>query len=168
MAYQSNFQHADDLVAHLNGIVPGVADALLQAKYVGFVSIAAVTVYELALKEIFITFAEKKHKVFGSFTEAYFDRINGRIQIDEISGQYIPRFGARYQKRFRKGVAEKAEEFLRTHGRDFRASYRNLITWRHDFAHAGRFRTTATYAEVIQAYEDGKQVVHSVAEIMVR
>ena len=168
MAYTNHFQHADDLVAHLNGTVPSIADALLQAKYVGFVSIAAVTVYELALKEIFIDFATKKNKIFGSFTAASFDRINGRIKIQNISDEYVPKFGDKYQTRFRKKIGAKATDFLRTNGRDFRASYGNLITWRHDFAHAGKFRTTATYTEVVQAYEDGKEVIHSVAEIMVR
>ena len=168
MGYKDHFKHADDLVTHLNGVVPGITDPLLQAKYVGFVSVAAVTVYELGLKEIFTTFATKKHQVFGNFTEAYFYRINGRIRIKDIAKEYIPRFGDKYEKRFSKQMEKKARQFLRANGRDFRAAYGNLITWRHDFAHVGRFSTTATYPEVIRAYEDGKEVIHSVAEAMVR
>lgn len=63
MPYVDHFQHADNVVEHLNGIVPTIADPLLQAKYLGFVSVVAVTVYELAIKTIFIEFAQHKHKV---------------------------------------------------------------------------------------------------------
>jgi len=140
----------------------------MQAKYVGFVSIAAVTVYELALKEIFITFAEKKHKVLGNFTRAHFDRINGRIRIREIREDYIPRFGAQYVSKFEKKVNARASNYLRAHGRDIRAAYGNLITWRNDFAHEGKLNGTATYREVVQAYEDGKEVLHALAESMTR
>ena len=52
MPYLDHFQHADDVVTHLNSVVPTIPDPLLRAKYVGFVSVAAVTVYELAIKEI--------------------------------------------------------------------------------------------------------------------
>lgn len=49
MTYSDHFLHADDIVKHLDIIIPSITDPLLTAKYVGFVSIAAVTVYELAV-----------------------------------------------------------------------------------------------------------------------
>lgn len=168
MSYADKFKHADDLIVHLNSVVPSIPDPLLQAKYIGFVSVAAVTVYELALKEIFITFSVKKHKVLGNFTESYFERINGRIRIKEIKEEYIPRFGSKYKERFRKRIEERAQHFLDTKRRDIRSAYGNIITWRNDFSHEGRLNTTATYKEVIQAYEDGKEVIHSLADAMTR
>ena len=71
MCYSSHFQHADDVVAHLKGFVPLLADPLLKAKYAGFVSVAAVTVYEMAIKEIFICFARRKHKVLGGISKTF-------------------------------------------------------------------------------------------------
>lgn len=168
MAYADNFRHADDLVAHLNGIVPTIPDPLLQAKYIGFVSVAAVTVYELAIKEIFITFAAKKHQVLGNFTEAYFERINGRIRIQAIRDEYITKFGAKYKKQFQQKIDKRARDFLKVKRRDICSSYSNLVTWRNNFAHEGKLNATATYAEVIQAYEDGKEVIHCLAEAMRR
>jgi len=120
------------------------------------------------LKEIFISFAAKKHKVLGTFTEAYFDRINGRVRINEIKKQYTLRFGVKYEKRFNEKIDDKAQSLLKTTKRDIRVSYENLITWRNDFAHEGKLNATATYAEVIQAYEDGKEIIHSLAEAMRR
>ena len=168
MAYSDHFQHADDIIQHLDTIVPGINDPLLQAKYVGFVTIAAVTVYELAIKNIFIDFSHRKHKVFGSFTESHFNRINGRIKLQIIKDDYVARFGERYKKRFNKYLEQSSKFYLGQNRRDIRSSYGNLITWRNEFSHEGRLSTTATYAEAIQSYEDGKEIIHCLANCMVR
>ncbi len=59
MSYVTHFQHADDIVAHLDTVVPLLSAPLLSAKYMGFVAVASVTVYEVAIKDIFISFAKK-------------------------------------------------------------------------------------------------------------
>jgi len=168
MTYTNNFRHADDIITHLNGIVPGLADPLLRAKYVGFVAVAAVTVYELALKEIFIQFGQKKHKVLGAYVQSQFDRINGRIRIEIIKGTYAGSFGGNYKDRFKKHLDKTTEKHLRSVGRDISSSYENLITWRNDFAHGGKINTTATYQEATQAYEDGKDVLECLAKAMTK
>lgn len=168
MSYSNHFQHADDVIAHLNTVMPTIANPLLQAKYVGFVSVAAVTVYEMALKEIFIEFSRKKHKVLGHFTEAYFHRINGKIKIKIIHDEYIAMFGDKYQKKFKKNLEGISRAYLTLHRRDLKSSYSNLITWRNDFAHEGKINSTTTYNEVVKAYEDGKQVIHCLAKSMAR
>lgn len=168
MSYSNNFTHADDVVTHLNSVVPLLTDPLLQAKYVGFVAIVATTVYELAVKEIFISFGTKKHKVFGAYTESHFRRINGRIKIKAIKDDYIIRFGKKYQKRFEANLKKRSKDFLLHHRRDIMSSYSNIITWRNEFAHAGSIRTNATYAEATRAYEDGKEIIHCLAETMTR
>ena len=58
MSYLNSFQHADDVIAHLNTVLPTIADPMLKAKYTGFAAVAVVTVYEIAIKEIFINFAK--------------------------------------------------------------------------------------------------------------
>jgi len=146
--------------------VPEIADPLLKAKYVGFVAVAAVTVYELAIKEIFIEFARKRHRVFGDFTESYFERINGRIKLDEIKGEYIRRFGSEYKREFQSRLKERAEKYFQDNHRDIVISYENLIVWRNEFSHTGEINTTATYEEAVQAYEDGKEVIHCLASCM--
>ncbi len=168
MLYVNNFKHADDIVNHLNSIVPKLTDPLLQAKYVGFVAVAAVTVYELAIKDVFIEFGTKKNRVLGTFTESYFERINGRIRIKAIKNDYIRRFGERYKKRFEKNLEKIAKNYLQKNKRDIKSSYGNLITWRNDFAHEGIIRTTATYSEAVQSYEDGKEIIRCLAETMTR
>ncbi len=168
MSYVDHFQHADDVITHLDTVMPSITDSLLQAKYVGFVSVAAVTVYEQAVKEIFINFSQRKHKVLGNFTEAYFHRINGKIKINVIRDEYISKFGDKYQKRFKRKLGKASKSYLVTNKRDLANSYANLITWRNDFAHEGKINSITTYREVVQAYEDGKEVIHCLAETMTR
>ncbi|TXH84720.1 HEPN domain-containing protein [Thauera aminoaromatica] len=168
MAYANHFRHADDVIAHLNTVVPTITDPLLVAKYSGFAAVAAVTVYELAIKEIFCEFGRRKHKILGNFTESYFDRINGRITLKNIKDDYCLRFGDAYASKFKNRLDTAARRYLIAHRRDARSSYGNLIVWRNDFAHEGRTPATATYAEVVQSYEDGKLVIHTLASSMVR
>jgi hypothetical protein len=78
MPYADHFKLADDLISHLTPVVRGITDPFLASRYAGFVAVTAVTVYELAVKEILCTFGESKHSVLGNFTRSYFDRINGR------------------------------------------------------------------------------------------
>lgn len=167
MPYRNHFSHADDIITHLDTVVPAISDPLLQAKYVGFVSVAAVTVYEMAIKDIFIEFAQKKHRVFGHFTESFFHRINGRIKIKVIREDYICKFGSRYDRRFAKKLDKKSRHHLSTYRRDIASSYSNIITWRNNFAHEGSINGTTTYREATQAYRDGKEVIHCLAETMV-
>ncbi|WP_089725863.1 HEPN domain-containing protein [Candidatus Thiosymbion oneisti] len=167
MIYGSHFRHADDIVNHLNDIVPEITNPLLKAKYVGFVSVAAVTVYELAIKEILIEFARRKHQVFGHFIEAHLDRINGRIRLKTIKEEHISRFGSKYETRFQQGLDKRTKEYLQDNQRDIKNSYTNLIIWRNDFSHTGRINPTTTYEEAVQAYEDGKEVIHCLASCMI-
>jgi hypothetical protein len=168
VAYVDHFRHADDVIAHLNTIVPAIADPLLRTKYIGFVAVSAVTVYELAIKEIFCEFARKKHKVLGVFSDSYFRRINGRVSLDDIKRDYCQRYGDGYASRFKIRLAKASATHLATHRRDLGSSYANLIVWRNAFAHEGVVPSTVTYGEVVQAYEDGKGVIHTLATSMVR
>lgn len=168
MSYANYFRHADDVISHLNTVMPNISDPLLRVKYIGFVSVTIVTTYEQAVKEIFIDFAKRKNKVLGTFTESYFSRINGKIKIKVIHDDYISRFGEKYQKRFNKNLQKASKLHLQQNKRDIRSSYTNMITWRNDFAHEGKMNSTTTYAEVVQAYEDGKEVIHCLAQTMTR
>jgi hypothetical protein len=168
MAYTSHFTIADDMITHLNSIVGGITDPFISSRYVGFVSVSAVTVYELALKEIFIDFAQKKHNVFGTYAESHFDRINGRIKHQNIKDDYVGKFGIKYLKRYKKKVAETEKAFLISHGKSILNSYNNLITWRNDFAHEGHIPSTVTFNEVVDSYHLGKELIKSVADTMKR
>jgi hypothetical protein len=94
--------------------------------------------------------------------------MNGRIQIDSLKQDYISPLGIKYKERFDRKVSECAKSVLQTKHRDIRVSYRNIILWRHGFAHSGATGGNATWAEVVQAYEDGKEIVHCLNQSLVR
>ena len=168
MAYTSHFVIADDMIDHLSSLVGSTSDPFISSRYVGFVSVSAVTVYELALKEIFIEFAQKKHIVFGTYTKSNFDRINGRIKHSQIKEDYVKKFGHKYLKRYQRKIQETESIFLRSHRKSVISSYNNLITWRNDFAHEGHIPNTVTFDEVVNSYKLGKELIRCVAETMNR
>ncbi len=166
MAYSSHFRLADNMISHLDTVIGSISDAFISSRYVGFVSVAAVTVYELAIKEILCDFGAKKHKVLGTFTQAYFERINGRIKIKVVRDDYISKFGKKYVMRFTKKIEDAERQFLKDHRISVKSSYNNIIMWRNQFAHEGVIPSVPTYSEVTRAYGYGKEVIKCLEETM--
>lgn len=48
MPYTARFSLVEDYLNHLDPMMAGIADPFIQSRYLGFVLISAVTVYELA------------------------------------------------------------------------------------------------------------------------
>jgi hypothetical protein len=71
MPYTDHFRLADDLVAHLDLMLPNITDPFLMSRYVGMVAVAGVTSYEMAVREIFCDFADAKHLILGNFTRIF-------------------------------------------------------------------------------------------------
>ena len=168
MSYTTHFQLADDYIKHLDTMMISISDPFIKSRYVGFLAVSAVTVYELAIKTIFVEFAEKKHKVLKNFTMAYFERINGRIKTKIIKEEYISKYCNKYVKQFEKYLKKKEMEILRSENASISAAYGNIVTWRNQFAHEGIIPTTATYEEVKKAYYLGKHVVDCISAAMKR
>lgn len=163
-----DFTHADSIVAHLSTLIIPTLDPLITVKYAGFVSVAAVCVYEMAVKDIFLNFAAAKHSILESVTRERFDRINGRVKYKILKDEYVPLFGTKYSLKFSKAIHKQSQAFLRTHGRDIVSSYNNIVIWRNDFVHAAHVPSTATFAEVVRSYEDGKEVIKCLNLTMTR
>ncbi|MGG6318637.1 HEPN domain-containing protein [Stenotrophomonas geniculata] len=168
MNYAQHFQHADDVIEHLTPLVAAERNPLLEARYTGFLTVAAVTTYELAIKNIFISFAQSKHKVPGSFTESHFNRINGKIKLRIVKDDYVLRFGKQYLDRFNRKLDECGRKYYIDNKLDIVSSYGNLVVWRNDFAHEGRIRANSTFLETAHAYTAGKEVIRCLAESMRR
>ncbi|MEI8173669.1 MAG: HEPN domain-containing protein [Deltaproteobacteria bacterium] len=166
MDYKIHFKLADDLIHHLDSVAGGLTDPFIASRYVGFVAVVGTTVYELAIKEIFIEFSWKKHRVLGNFVSRYFDRLNGRIKADQLRNEYLPRFGDSYVKKYKKLESEAENFSLQNHKVSLLSSYNNLIEWRHQFSHGGQIPTTPSYKEVTSAYELGKEIIHCLAKAL--
>ena len=166
MPYADRFIPTDELILHLSGITPGITDPGLLANYAGFLSVSAVTVYELAIKDIFEAFAKKKHKTFGYFIQGHFERINGRIKLDNLKNDHIQGFGNGYVKKFKNELAARESSVFALVHLSVKNCYNNLIICRHQFVHGGS--PTLSFGEVVTNYNHGKHVIHSLDKAMRR
>ena len=163
--YKVHFKHADEVVDHLVSVIDKLDDPILMIKYGGFVCVAGVTVYELAIRNIFINFSSRKHREFGNYVTTYYRRQTGRIMINDLIGFHLNRFGDKYRNRFKEHIESENNLFEKSERREFKESYDNIIKWRHNFSHSGEY-PPATFSDVIQAYEDGKEVIRCLDECM--
>jgi hypothetical protein len=168
MTYSDHFRLADDYLAHIDPVISSIADPFIQSRYTGFLAVSAVTVYELAIKNIFYEFARTKHIVLANFTEAFFGRLNGRIKTSDLMDNYVKKFGEKYRRRLSSRLDNKEKEILRKEKASIRTCYGNVITWRNTFAHEGVLPINATYEEVKRSYNYGKLVIDCLAETMRR
>lgn len=166
MAYQDRFIATDNLIAHLSPIVTAITDTAIKSNYAGFLSVSAVTVYELSIKDIFTEFASNKNKVFGNFIEKHFANINGKIKLADLKGLHIKPFGTKYLDKFEKKLKLREDVIFTTVRKNVRSDYSNLILCRHEYVHAGN--PTLTFQEVLESYQIGKEVIHSLYEAMQR
>ncbi len=166
MPYTDRFIDADNIIAHINTFIGTITDGAILSSYAGFLSVSSVTVYELAIKDIFTNFASLKGTAFGIFVDSHFERINGRIKLKNLKEEHISSFGIKYLNRFNKDLDTKEAASILAGTGSIKSSYGNLIVCRHSFVHQGS--PTLTINEIIQSYSRGKEVIHSLHSAMVR
>lgn len=168
MPYTDRFALVEDYLLHLDQIMAGIHDPFIQSRYLGFVLISAVTVYELAIKDILYEFSDKKHLVLGQFARARFDHLNGRIKIYALKHEHLGMFGAKYVQNFDRKLSQAEDTSLKNGHGSIKSSYGNIISWRHVFVHEGVAPSTTNYNEIKKAYSSGKEVIHCINAAMKR
>lgn len=166
MPYQDHYILTDSVISHLDSVMASISDPFIQSRYVGFVSVTAVTVYELSIKDILCEFSEKTHTILGTFARSHFNRINGRIKVQTIKDDYINRFGDSYVLKFKERLDVAEKHWLVKDKISITTSYNNVIEWRNEFAHAGKISPYVTYSEVTKSYRSGKEVIKCLAEAL--
>ncbi|MFK5892977.1 MAG: HEPN domain-containing protein [Pseudomonadota bacterium] len=157
-SYEKHFVLVDDYIQYTEEYVSSITDGFIKSRFTGFLSVNAVTVFELCIKEIFINFSEKKNNVFGCFVENHFQKLNGRIKISDIKS-LANKFGDKYSLKFDKLLCEAERKSLNNREGSIKSSYGNIIEWRHQFAHKGIMPVNATYEEAKNSYVLGKTVI---------
>lgn len=164
MAYTDHFRLVDDVSVHFDGVLAG--DPLLKSRYAGFYAVTSAAVLELALKQIVVDFASANHTLFGDYVASRYERINGRISVDDCHKEHLKPFGERFKRVFKARLNRIELHFLRTRGVSVKSSYETLLTCRHAFAHEGAVPATATYEEVKRGFEAGKIVMRCLARTL--
>lgn len=166
MPYLNRFIQSDNIFMHLSSNLTSIKGTPYEPAYAGFLSVSAVTVYELAIKDIFIEFAEKKNKHFGIYVKSHFDRINGKIKLKELYDNHIIKFGDKYVDKFKDFNSLKETSLMNSHKKSLKSAYNDLITCRHEFVHNGS--PTLSIDEVIFNYDFCKDLIHCLAQAMKR
>ena len=166
--YEPRFGFVDGYLGHLDRIIAEIQDPFLQGQYLGFITTTAVTCYELAIKDVFYCFSDKKHAVLGAFTRSHFERLNGRIKVRDLKEQHVAAYGQKYKVRFTRNLAIIEKSYLKDFHLSPATCFDNIITWRHQFVHGGNQPTTTNYAELKRHYEAGKQIIKCLAQTMTR
>jgi hypothetical protein len=168
MPYTDYFRQTDKLIEHLDGIFIPSINPFIMHNYIGFIAVSSVTVLELAMKKIFIDFSRTKHKILLNFCDKYFEHINGRIKLRNIQEEYLPKFGDKYKTRFEKRLQKLENYEFITNKKSIKASYGNIIEWRHAFVHQGKILENASYDEVKSGYNYGKVIMQCLDDCMHR
>lgn len=153
------FTDADLFIEHAERIASNTGDDFLTSRYVGFIAVSAVTVYEVAVKKLFVEFARSQNPILANFVSAEFARISARIRLDDLKDKYLKKFGENYKNGFNELLKMREEEFLKESGASIINSYTNLIVWRHEFVHEGTIPNSATFVEAVESYKLGKEVI---------
>lgn len=166
MPYRDRFISTEVLIPHLTTVTSTITDAGLIANYSGFLSVSAVTVFELAIKDIFELFAKKKHATFGFYIQLHFEKISGKIKLDSLRKDHIKSFGDRYVLKFNNELDNRENAIFASEHISIKNCYSNLIVCRHSYVHLGN--PTLTFSEVVLNYDKGKEVIHSLDVAMRR
>jgi hypothetical protein len=168
MPYTDRFTLVENYLAHVDPVMATITDPFVEARYTGFIATSAVTAYELAIKDIFYAFADRKHLVLGEVTRARFFRLNGKIKLDDLKKEHVKMFGTKYLTRFMRNLENVERTYPAAHNKSPKSAYNNVIVWRNQFVHEGNLPNTTNYAEIKDQYVAGKEVIHCLFKSMVR
>ena len=113
--------------------------------------------YETCVKEILFEYANKKHIDFGGFALRNYEKLNSRILIKDLK-KYCETFDPTICSSFKEGLATKKKKVLERVGKNIEVSYEQILSWRHEFAHAGIRQTTIE--EAAATHRVGKRILY--------
>jgi hypothetical protein len=108
-----------------------------------------------------VTFATNHHIAFGNFTSNNYKRLNSRISISDLY-QYAAIFDDGVRERFKSLLDKRKRRIDARIGKNIEASYKQILSWRHDFAHAGIRNTTIE--EAVTTHRLAKRVLYAFDE----
>ncbi len=164
MPYRKHYQLVDDVTQHFDEVTKTI-DAFIESRYVGFFSVASVSVIELAYKDIIVDFAARTHPTFGTFFSAHYERMNARVKLCNINND-LKRLGGPFHEKFLKLLDRVNAYEVRHNSFSVKESYASLIMCRHEFSHEGSIPENISYSDVKNGYKAGKIVLSCLAKAL--
>jgi len=118
-----------------------------RADLAGLLVVSIAASYEACVKEVLMSFAGRHHAQFENFTRNQYARLNSRISIPDLYN-YTKTFDNGVHVRFGQLMTDRKAAIQGRTGKDIAAAYKQLLSWRHDFAHANVRNTTIEEALV--------------------
>lgn len=149
----------DVLDAHIEAFVPIIPKTVeFRADLAGLTVVAIAAAYESCVKETLISFAGRRHESFGLFTQNNYGKLNSRVSITDLYG-YARLFGNEVHARFGEILDARKRRLESRIGKNIATSYKQILSWRHDFAHAGIRNTTVE--EALATHRIAKRVLYA-------
>ena len=109
------------------------------------------------MKDVLYAYASRQHVAFGDYAQRSYEKLNSRIAVRDLK-KYCEIFDPSICNRFRSRLAERKRLILARAGKNIETSYEQVLSWRHDFAHA-RIRNT-TIEEAAATHRVGKRILY--------
>jgi hypothetical protein len=144
-----HFDRIERLVVEMQQFVPSdkIETAQFRADLAGLLVVSMAASYESCVKETLVTYATGHHVAFGNFATNNYSKLNSRISLSDLYG-YAKTFDSGVHGRFGQLLDRRKKVIDNRLGKSIVASYRQILSWRHDFAHAGIRNTTIEEAMV--------------------
>ncbi|MFP1928706.1 HEPN domain-containing protein [Lonsdalea quercina] len=150
-----NFKETEKLFDEIDNLAPAGKPSIddLRATFAGLLVVSLASCYESCVKNILIDYADQHHDKFSYFVERQFEKINSKISISDLNS-YAKKFDINIYNKFKREL-NKAEN--RLGNSNISNKYKQILNWRHAFAHAGEKLTTIEEARTFHRY--GKFVI---------
>lgn len=147
------------LAKEIREFVPNETKSIqFRADLAGLLVVTMVASYESCVKETLINFASQHHNKFGTFAQNHFRKLNSRIALSDLSN-YASKFDDSIHQKFKDLIKIRKTKLITKIGKDFTTAYSQILSWRHDFAHAGVRNTTVE--EALSTHCLAKRVLYS-------
>lgn len=158
-----HFKRIEQLVAEMQQFVPSdvVGVAQFRADLAGLLVVSMAASYESCVKETLVTYASAHHASFGNFTSKNYQKLNSRITINDLYN-YARTFDDGVHQRFKALLDQRKRKIDARIGKNIESSYNQILSWRHDFAHAGIRNTTIE--EATSTHRLAKRVLYTFNE----
>ncbi len=149
----------DLLAREINDFVPNDTRSVqFRADLAGLLVVLMAASYESCVKETLIGYATRHHNQFGNFARNQFRKLNSRISMSDLYS-YTSNFDNSVNEKFKQIINDLKNRLLNRVGRDITTAYSQILSWRHDFAHAGVRNTTVE--EALMNHRLAKRVLYS-------
>ena len=149
----------DLLAQEINASVPNDSRSIqFRADLAGLLVVLMAASYESCVKETIIGYASRHHAQFGTFAQNQYRRLNSRISMNDLYG-YARTFDDTVNEKFKRIINDRKNRLLHRIGKDITVAYGQILSWRHDFAHAGVRNTTVE--EALMTHRLAKRILYS-------